>query len=93
MESLCSRLQHSAIRDGDIPGHNITVLEESAKIGCSLDAAGTFQVLGYVMRGGRMFESKYLCTFGLFSSILLLTRARRLRRRSWIGTADDEDFL
>jgi myosin-crossreactive antigen len=24
---------------------------------------------GYVMRGGRMIESKYLCTFDLFSSI------------------------
>jgi oleate hydratase len=29
------------IRDGDIPGQNITILEESAKIGGSLDAAGT----------------------------------------------------
>ena len=56
------------IRDGDIPGHNITILEESAKIGGSLDAAGTSED-GYVMRGGRMLESKYLCTFDLFSSI------------------------
>jgi oleate hydratase len=56
------------IRDGDIPGHNITILEESAKIGGSLDAAGTPQN-GYVMRGGRMIESKYLCTYDLFSSI------------------------
>jgi len=56
------------IRDGDIPGRNITILEESAKIGGSLDAAGT-PADGYVMRGGRMFESKYLCTFGLLSSI------------------------
>ena len=29
------------IRDGDIPGRNITILEESEKIGGSLDAAGT----------------------------------------------------
>ena len=28
------------IRDGDIAGHNITILEESGKIGGSLDAAG-----------------------------------------------------
>ncbi len=56
------------IRDGDIPGHNITILEESAKIGGSLDAAGNSKD-GYVMRGGRMFESKYLCTFDLFRSI------------------------
>ena len=56
------------IRDGDILGRNITILEESAKIGGSLDAAGTAED-GYVMRGGRMLESKYLCTYDLFSSI------------------------
>lgn len=56
------------IRDGDIPGHNITIFEESSKIGGSLDAAGTSKD-GYVMRGGRMIESKYLCTYDLFSSI------------------------
>jgi len=56
------------IRDGGIRGHNIIILEESAKIGGSLDGAGTPQD-GYVIRGGRMLESKYLCTFDLFSSI------------------------
>ena len=56
------------IRDGDIPGHNITIIEESTRIGGSLDAAGSPEE-GYVMRGGRMLESKYLCTYDLFSSI------------------------
>ena len=56
------------IRDGDMPGETITILEESPKIGGSLDAAGN-SVNGYVMRGGRMIESKYLCTYELFSSI------------------------
>jgi oleate hydratase len=56
------------IRDGDIPGHNITIIEETNVIGGSLDGAGTPQD-GYVLRGGRMIESKYLCTFDLFSSI------------------------
>jgi len=56
------------IRDGDIPGRNITILEESEKIGGSLDAASTPEA-GYIMRGGRMIESKYLCTYDLFSSI------------------------
>jgi oleate hydratase len=56
------------IRDGSVRGQNITILEESAKIGGSLDGAGTPQD-GYVIRGGRMLESKYLCTFDLFSSI------------------------
>jgi len=56
------------IRDGGVRGRNITILEESAKIGGSLDGAGSPDD-GYVMRGGRMLESKYLCTFDLFSSI------------------------
>ena len=56
------------IRDAGFKGHNIIVLEESEKIGGSLDANGTPDD-GYVMRGGRMIESKYLCTFDLFSSI------------------------
>jgi oleate hydratase len=63
------------IRDGDIPGQNITILEESSKIGGSLDAAGTPKD-GYVMRGGRMIESKYLCTFDLFSSIPALDTSK-----------------
>jgi len=56
------------IRDGDIPGCNITILEELDTIGGSLDGSGSAQA-GYVLRGGRMLESKYLCTFDLFSSI------------------------
>ena len=56
------------IRDGNIPGHNITILEESERIGGSLDASGNSKN-GYIMRGGRMLESKYRCTYDLFSSI------------------------
>jgi oleate hydratase len=56
------------IRDGNIKGHNIRILEESARIGGSLDAAGSPHD-GYIMRGGRMLESKYLCTYDLFASI------------------------
>ena len=56
------------IRDGGVRGQNITILEESPKIGGSLDGAGTPED-GYVIRGGRMLESKYLCTFDLFSSV------------------------
>jgi oleate hydratase len=56
------------IRDGDILGSDITILEESDVIGGSLDGSGTPET-GYVLRGGRMIESKYLCTFDLFSSI------------------------
>jgi len=63
------------IRDGDIRGQNITILEESDKIGGSLDAAGT-PADGYIMRGGRMLESKYLCTYDLFSTIPTLDNSK-----------------
>lgn len=56
------------IRDADIPGHQITIFEELGKVGGSLDGSGS-PADGYVIRGGRMFESKYLCTYDLFSSI------------------------
>ena len=63
------------IRDGDIPGHNITIIEETNVIGGSLDGAGSPRD-GYVLRGGRMIESKYLCTFDLFGSIPTLDGSR-----------------
>ena len=63
------------IRDGDIPGHNITILEELDKLGGSLDGYGSPQS-GYVLRGGRMLESKYLCTYELFSSIPTLDNSK-----------------
>jgi oleate hydratase len=56
------------IRDGNIHGHNITIFDELDAIGGSLDGAGSAED-GYVLRGGRMLESKYLCTYELFSSI------------------------
>jgi oleate hydratase len=56
------------IRDADVPGCHITILEALGKAGGSLDGAGTPQD-GYVVRGGRMLESKYLCTYDLFDSI------------------------
>ena len=56
------------IRDGDVIGDAITILEESGVVGGSLDGSGSPET-GYVLRGGRMFESKYVCTFELFASI------------------------
>jgi myosin-crossreactive antigen len=73
------------IRDGDMPGHNITILEELGKLGGSLDCSGSPQS-AHVLRGDRMFEGKYLCTYELFSSVPRSTAARRSRRRSWRGT-------
>lgn len=67
------------IRDGDVPGCDITIFEESDRFGGSLDGAGD-PVGGYVMRGGRMLESKYLCTWNLFSSIPTLDGSRTVTR-------------
>ena len=63
------------IRDADVRGRNIVILEESSRVGGSLDGAGTPQA-GYSMRGGRMLESKYLCTFDLFSSVPTLDESK-----------------
>lgn len=56
------------IRDGHISGENITVFDESAMWGGSLDAAGSASS-GYYMRGGRMFEEHFVCTYDLLSGI------------------------
>jgi oleate hydratase len=63
------------LRDGNILGSNVTLFEGSGQIGGSLDAAGNPQD-GYTMRGGRMIESKYLCTYELFSSIPTLDESK-----------------
>ena len=63
------------IRDGDLLGKNITIYEELGVLGGALDGSGNPDS-GYLVRGGRMFESKYLCTYDLFSSIPTLDRQR-----------------
>ena len=63
------------IRDGGILGRNITIFEELDRLGGSLDGSGTPET-GYVVRGGRMMESKYLCTYDLFSTIPTLDRSK-----------------
>lgn len=56
------------IRDADFPGENIHILEELPIVGGSMDGSGCPQA-GYVIRGGRMLNLSYLCTYGLFRSI------------------------
>ena len=63
------------IRDGDVPGHSIIIFEELDRLGGSLDGSGSAQD-GYILRGGRMFESKYVCTYDLFSSIPTLDESK-----------------
>lgn len=56
------------IKDGHIPANHIHILEESAIAGGSMDSAGTPEN-GYIMRGGRMLNFSYLCTYDLLSFI------------------------
>jgi oleate hydratase len=67
------------IRDANIPGYNITILEEFDRLGGSLDGTGSPHE-GYVLCGGRMLESKYLCTYDLFSSIPTLDQTRTVTK-------------
>ena len=74
------------IRDGKLPGANITILEASPLLGGSLDGAGDAKS-GYSLRGGRMLTTdNYECTWELFKSIPSLknpikTTAVRLNER------------
>lgn len=57
------------IRDGGFAGQDIQILEETPRLGGSLDGAGDPEE-GYVIRGGRMFTYEaYTCTFDLLSFI------------------------
>ncbi|MFI6542481.1 oleate hydratase [Streptomyces prunicolor] len=56
------------IREGGFAGSDILVLEEQDRKGGSLDAAGSPET-GYTMRGGRMFEIHFDCTYDLLGSI------------------------
>ena len=57
------------IRDGGVPGENISILEAAPLMGGSLDGAGE-PVGGYSLRGGRMLTTdNYECTWDLFKSI------------------------
>ena len=60
------------IRDGLVAGESIKIFDGMNRIGGSLDGSGTAEQ-GYVIRGGRMLEEHYACTFGLFASIPALT--------------------
>ena len=65
------------IRDGAMPGNQISILEAGSVMGGSLDGAGDAE-RGYSMRGGRMLTTdNYECTWDLFKSIPSLTRPER----------------
>jgi oleate hydratase len=65
------------IRDGGVPGGNISILETLPVMGGSLDGAGDF-VRGYSLRGGRMLTyDNYECTWDLFKTVPSLGNASK----------------
>jgi len=61
------------IRDGGVPGENISILEAKPLMGGSLDGAGE-PAAGYSLRGGRMLTTdNYECTWDLYKTIPSLT--------------------
>jgi oleate hydratase len=56
------------IRDGHMPGENITILESQKIEGGALDGAGNAEA-GYVVRGGREMELTYQNFWDVFSEI------------------------
>lgn len=56
------------IRDAGFSGSNIYIFEQDAVPGGCLDGSGSAEQ-GYLIRGGRMFEEHFVCTWDLFSKI------------------------
>ena len=57
------------IRDGHVPGANISIYEAMPLVGGSLDGGGNPRE-GYTLRGGRMLTTdNYECTWDLFKTI------------------------
>ncbi len=56
------------IRDAQMPGENITLLEELDNKGGSLDGSGNPET-GYIMRGGREMETHYECLYDVLRDI------------------------
>lgn len=56
------------VRDAGVSGDQITIFEQLDRVGGSLDGRGD-PVDGYSVRGGRMFEEHFVCTFDLLQSI------------------------
>lgn len=64
------------IREGRLKGEDIILIEEGGSVGGSLDGNGDPEK-GYVMRGGRMLNFSYVCTYDLLSFIPSLEDPRK----------------
>ena len=68
------------VRDAQMPGKNIHILEKDAVAGGACDGAD-IPGLGYVMRGGREMDNHFEVMWDLFRSIPVDRDRRRLRAR------------
>jgi oleate hydratase len=60
------------IHDAHVPANQIHILESGPVPGGSMDGTGTSET-GYILRGGRMLNFSYLCTYDLLSKVPSLT--------------------
>lgn len=56
------------IHDANIPATQIHILESGPVPGGSMDGAGNSET-GYILRGGRMLNFSYLCTYDMLSRV------------------------
>ena len=56
------------IREGECSGSNITIIDGASVVGGALDGSGSTEE-GYLIRGGRMHEEHFVCTWDLLSTI------------------------
>jgi len=56
------------IREAQVPGENILIMEQGDICGGALDGSGSVEE-GYLIRGGRMHEEHFGCTWDLLSGI------------------------
>ena len=77
------------IRDGQLPGEKITILEELAIPGGSLDGIDK-ENYGFVIRGGREMEAHFECLWDLFRSVpsLEVEEASVLDEFYWLNKED-----
>ncbi len=64
------------IRDGGLAGERIRILEQGSVLGGALDGSGSPED-GYLIRGGRMMEAHFVCTWDLLSGIPTLDDPNR----------------
>lgn len=77
------------VRDGQMPGHRITILEQQQLPGGALDGMRLSEK-GFVIRGGREMESHFECLWDLFRSIpsLEIEGASVLDEFYWLNKDD-----